>query len=181
MEILLELIIVLTVLIIVIIFLSYKIINNNFNIYNIKNNKSEKKLKKALNEKFELNLETINFLNKKIKINEDELHEFLNTNLKKVTLSDLNDIIIDTDKCISNYLSHNEKLVNNKEFSDINAKLNELNSTINSTKKYYNNSIKEYNKLIKKFPNKIIAKIKKYEEKTKLKEVTNEKLKILNN
>lgn len=180
MEIMLELIIVLVILIIVIIFLSYKITNNKFNIYDIKFDKSETKLKKCLDEKFEVTLKIIDFLNKNISIDEDELHEFLNTNLKKISLEELNNVIIDADKHIEKCLSRNEKIINNEEFVCFNKKLIELNITINAIKKYYNTNVKEYNLLIKKFPTNIIAKIKKYQEKNKLKESPNEKLKILN-
>ena len=181
MKIMLELIIVLIVLILIILFLLYKIISNKFNIVNIKINKSETKLKDNLHQKFELVLKLINFLNKQSNFNEDEFHNILNTNLKKISLKELNDNLVESDKNIAKYLSQNEKLINEKELSEINKEINELNIIINATRKYYNTNLKEYNKLIKKFPNNIVAKIKKFEEKTKLQEANNEKLKILNN
>ncbi|MBQ6817208.1 MAG: LemA family protein [Bacilli bacterium] len=93
---------------------------------------------------------------------------------------DLNNILIDTDNNIENYLSQNEKTINNKDFKELYTKINNLDIKITSTRKYYNNNIEEYNKLIKKFPTSIVAKILRYKEKDCLKINKNKKLKILN-
>lgn len=179
MKIMMELVIVLIVLILIIIFLLYKIASNKLNIINIKIEKSETKLKESLDKKFELILKVINFLNDKPNFNEDDFHDTLNINLKKIVLVDLNNNLIDCDKKIEKYLLQNEKLVNNKELIEINKELNELNITINVTRKYYNSAIKEYNQAREKFPTNIVGKIKNYQEKEKLKENQREKLKIL--
>ena len=179
MKMILELIIVLVVLILIILFLLYKIANNKFNIVNIKINKSEKKLKKCLEQKFELFLKTINILNKQSNFNEENFHNLLNTNLNKVTLMELNDVLIEADTSISQYFSQNEKIVNTKDLLTINQEMNELNITINATKKYYNNSIRDFNQLIKIRFTKIVAKLKGYHEMEKLKESESVKLKIL--
>lgn len=170
MKILIELIIILVILLLIIMFLSYKIIINKFNIYNIKINKSKNNLVKDLNKKFELTLKIIDFLHNKITIDEDEINEFLNINLQKIEMEELNDILIKTDKFIDKYLVNNEKLINNNDFIELNKPIKELNIKINAIRKYYNETVKEYNQSVNKYPTKIIAKIKKFSEKDKLKE-----------
>ena len=170
MKTMIELIIILIVLLIIITILSYKIIINKFNIYNIKINKSKKNLVKDLNTKFELTLKILDFLHNKITIDEDEINEFLNIDLKQIEMEELNNILIKTDKFIDKHLLNNEKLINNEDFVNLNKPIKELNIKISAIRKYYNDTIKEYNLLINKFPSKIIAKLKKYNEKDKLKE-----------
>lgn len=179
MKLMIELLFILFFLILIIIFLSYKITSNKYSILNIKFNKAESKLKKALEEKFNLTIKVVEFLNKNATIDEDKLYNLLNANLKKTDLIELNEILVDADKYINDYLSHNEKLINYEEYVNLDMVLKELNVIINASRKYYNENVKEYNQLVKKFPTSIIAKIKKLEEKTKLKESHNNNLKIL--
>ena len=86
MDLIKELIIAIIILTIVIIFLITRIIINNCNIYDIKINKAKQNLKKELNKKFDVLLKVIDFLRNNVVLNEDPLYEFLNTNLKKVSL-----------------------------------------------------------------------------------------------
>lgn len=179
MKIIIELLIVLFVLIIVILFLLYKVLGNKFKIINIKINKSKNKLKEAFNEKFNLIIKVIDILNDKKKFDENLYHDFLNIKLDEISLCNLNDILIDTDNKIELYLSQNEKIINNKNYKELNKTLNSLNTTIEATRKYYNINLKEYNKLIKKFPTSIVARIKKYNEKEVLNNNPNKELKIM--
>lgn len=181
MDLIKELIIAIIILTIVIIFLITRIIINNCNIYDIKINKAKQNLKKELNKKFDVLLKVIDFLRNNVVLNEDPLYEFLNTNLKKVSLEELNNIIIDTDLIIGEYFEKNEKLINDESMKEINKELNELNIEIISTTKYYNKIATEYNNYIKRFPNNLIAKISKRKPLDKLKEVSKNKLKIDNN
>lgn len=179
MKIIIELLIVLFVLILIILFLLYKVLSNKFKIINIKINKSEKKLEETLKEKFNLTIKVIDILNDKKNFDEDLYHDFLNINLDEINLFDLNNILIDTDNKIELYLSQNEKLINNKDYKNLNKKINVLNTTIKTTRSYYNKNLKEYNNLIKKFPTSTIAKIKKYYKKEFLKDNPNKELKIM--
>lgn len=180
MDLLIELLFILLIVIIIIIIFSYKILNNKYQIYIIKLDKAYSKINKNLHKKYDLLLKEIDFLNKKAPIDEDLLQEFLNTNLKKVETYDLNNTLIETDLLIQKHLSNNEKIINDKNFSEIKKDNDELDVIINSAKQYYNSNVKEFNSLIKKFPTSFIAKIKKYEIKKKLKELEKKELKILN-
>ena len=179
MKLVIELSIVILVLIGFIIFLIYKVANNNIKIYDIKFSEALKILNTNLKEKYDISLKVIEFLNCKVKLNEDPLHEFLNTNLKSIELNELNNILLDTDEYIEKYLEKNEKLINTQDYKDITKGLNNINMTINATIKYYNKNATEYNQLIKKIPYNIISKIKKIESKNKFKEQKKSELKIL--
>lgn len=181
MKIIIELLIVLIVLIAIIVFLICKILNNKINIIKIKLTKAEKKLNDLFNKKFNLTLKIIDFLNNQKNFDENLFHDFLNTNLEEINLVKFNEIIINADNNINNYLSHNEKLVNNKDYIKLNEEINQINTTINSTKNYYNKNTKEYNKLVNKFPTSIIMKLKRQNTKEILKTNQENKLKILNN
>ena len=158
-----------------------KFFNNKLNIYIIKIDKSKTKLKKNLNQKYEHSLKIIDFFIKKTNINEDQLYDFLNVNLKKIELDQLNNILVEVDIIIQKQLDQNEQLINDKVFSELKKNTDELDVIINSTKKYYNKIVKDYNLSLKKFPTNIIGKIKKYEPNKKLKELEKEELKILKN
>ena len=179
MQLIIELSIVIIVLLGFILFMIYKIINNGLKIYNIKFNEASKILKENLHKKYDVSLKIIEFLNKTIKIDEENIQDFLNTNLKNIEMEDLNDILINTDLYIEGYLEDNEKLVNDKVYKEIVKELDKLDVTINSTRKYYNDKVNEYNKLIKKFPYNLVNKMKKYPHRTKLTEQKKTELKIL--
>lgn len=180
MKMIIELLIVLVVLIGFILFLLYKIFNNKYNIIYIKISKSEKKLMESFKNKFNLLLKAIDFLNDKKNFDENLYHDFLNLNLEEITLNDLNDTLIDTELSIENYLSENEKIINNKDFKEIYKEIKEINITIDATRKYYNENLKDYNQFAKKFPTSILAKLKKLTEKDILKNDEEKKLKIFN-
>lgn len=180
MKMIIEILIVLVVIILVIFFFLYKVLNNKFNIINIKLKKSEKKLLNAEKNKFSLLLKVIDILNDNKRFDENLYHKFLNLKLDEITLYELNNTLIETENNIEEYLSQNEKIINNKNFKEIYNDINSINISINSTRKYYNENIKEYNKFINKIPTSFFAKIKRIKEKTVLKEKKDKQLKILN-
>lgn len=180
MKMIIEVLIVLFALILAIVFLLTKVLTNKINIIKIKITKAEKKLTDLLKEKFELTLKEIDFLNDKKNFDENLYHSFLNIDLKNITLNNLNDLQNEADNNIKVYLSQNEKLINHKDFRELNKELNNLNITINATRKYYNENAKEFNKVIKKFPTSIVAKMKKEQSKDILNDNEEKKLKILN-
>jgi len=180
MKIIIELLIVLIVVIGIILFLLYKVLNNKYNVIDIKVSKSEKKLLKAQKDKYNLLLKAIDILNDNKKFDENQYHSFLNLKLDNISLNELNDILIETDNNIEEYLSQNEKIINSKNFKDLYNDINKINVTINATRKYYNENAKEFNKFLNKLPTSIFAKIKRLKEKDILKDNRDKQLKILN-
>jgi len=125
-------------------------------------------------------LKAIDILNDNKKFDENQYHSFLNLKLDNISLNELNDILIETDNNIEEYLSQNEKIINSKNFKDLYNDINKINVTINATRKYYNENAKEFNKFLNKLPTSIFAKIKRLKEKDILKDNRDKQLKILN-
>lgn len=142
-------------------------------------NKAEKRIKGSLNDKYQIMLKLVEFLNKKTKIDENELYDFLNTNLKKIDDHSLDEIIVTSYDIIQKWINDNNKLINDNEYISLMKELYEVNIILNSNKKYYNKNSISYNKMINNFFGNILSKIYKYSKKEKYIEVKLNKLKIL--
>lgn len=154
-------------------------IYNKFQYNLIKLEKSETNITNALGRKYQVLVRYIEFLEKNIKLEENEFQDFLETNLKGINNIKLNIKIDDCYNQIKGYLDDNQKKLSKETINEFTKEIRELDVIINGCKRYYNNILVGYNKLVKCFPTKYIAKVYKYKERDFYPEDKQDSFKIL--
>lgn len=132
-----------------VIYLLYTLINSKNHIYSQMIDYLNDNIKNNLTNKYDTTYKIIEFLiNNKI-LNDSDIEEFLNLNLKKDKTKEIHLALLNTDKIIKDKLV-DIRLKNNEEFLNLYETLKVSNKDLASSINCYNRQIKEYNYLIKK-------------------------------
>lgn len=152
---------------------------NNFQELIIRINEADANIDKILNKRFDLLNKSVDVIKNTLNIEGDVLKTIVNIRSQKLDNYELDIKLYDAIIEFHEYAENNAELKENDEYTKIEIDLIESESEIVALKKYYNDIILKYNKLITNFPTSLIAKIKKYHEKTNYN--INENKELINN
>ena len=151
--------------------------DNHFQEYIIRINEAEVSIDSVLRKRFDLLNKSTDFI-KEVTNEENALPTVVSLRSQKLPNIELDKKLYPAIEEFQDYADKYEGLKENEGYVKTQINLMESESEIVGLRKYYNDISKEYNKLVTSYPSKIIAKVKKYTEKT-LYEEKEEKKSIL--
>lgn len=138
---------------------------DNFQSYLIRINESETNIESTLNKRFDLLNKSNDIIKKELDIEDEPLKIITNIRSKKLNNFELDKSLFAAIDEFHELSEDNIELKSNDDYTKIEIELIDTEASILSLKKYYNDIVKKYNELIESFPFKIVAKIKKLEQK----------------
>jgi len=142
---------------------------NMFNKINeslIRIDEAESRIDNNLRDKFDLLSRIVPIIRSNVSIDEDSFKDLLKLKTMKLSNFDLDRVLVSINNEFIQVYDANNNLKENEEVFKAYKQLDIINDELNTLRNYYNGNITVYNSMIKKFPTNIIAKIKKYKEKT---------------
>lgn len=138
---------------------------NNFENYNIRVTEAETNIEATLNKRFDLLNKSNEVIKKELNTEDEALKTVTNMRSSKLNNFELDEKLYEAMEEFYNYSDEYLELKNNDEYTNIEIDLIETEAEISALKEYYNDIAKKYNELVNKIPFKVVAKIKKYNEK----------------
>ena len=154
------------ILIACIIFTLYMLSYNKFQDVIIRINEVEAALDNNLRNKYDLLSRSVSIIKTKdeeVKI--DAFEEIVKLRSRKIGNFDLDRKLINAKNELLVYKDKDKEIATNDEIKKILKQLSEIDEHLDTQRDYYNKNISLYNKMIKKFPENIVARFNKYEEK----------------
>lgn len=146
--------------------ISYIHLYNKFNESIIRINEAELRIDNNLREKYDILNKCVSLIKNIIKLDDKDFIELNKLKARKLSNFELDRILVDIYTEFLTIYEKNKELRDNDEIYKCNKQLELIDEEMITLRNYYNNNITHYNKMIKKIPTNIVAKIKKYKEKT---------------
>lgn len=139
---------------------------NKFNESIIRINEAELRIDNNLREKYDILNKCISLIKNIIELDDKAFTNLSKLKARKISNFELDRILVDSYTEFLTIYEKNKDLRDNDEIYKCNKQLELIDEELVTLRNYYNNNINNYNKMIKKIPTNIVAKIKKYKEKT---------------
>jgi len=171
---LITLFIIITLTIILLIY--YIILYNKINESIIRIDEAESRIDNNLRDKYDLLNRSISLFRNKIELDTNAFKEIIKLRARKISNFDLDRVLAKSYNEFLSIYEANPKVRESDEIFKVSRQLEIINDELLTLRNYYNANITNYNKMIKKFPTNIVAKIKKYKERSfyDLKDMTDE-------
>jgi len=171
---LITLFIIITLTIILLIY--YIILYNKINESIIRIDEAESRIDNNLRDKYDLLNRSITLFRNKIELDTNAFKEIIKLRARKISNFDLDRVLAKSYNEFLSIYEANPKVRESDEIFKVSRQLEIINDELLTLRNYYNANITNYNKMIKKFPTNIVAKIKKYKERSfyDLKDMTDE-------
>ena len=154
------------IVLVLVILISYVIFYNKINETIIRINEAENRIDNNLRDKYDtLNRVSI-LIKNKIKLKDNTFSDLLKLKSMKISNFELDRMLVKVHDEFISVFEKNKELRDSDEIYKASKQLDLIDEELVTLRNYYNGNIASYNKMIKKFPTLIIARIKKYEEKT---------------
>lgn len=161
------LIVLFIIIILIILTLIYYIyLYNKFNETIIRVDEAESRIDNNLRDKFDLLSRCASLIRTKIKLDDDAFKDIVKLRSKKISNFELDRMLV---KCYNEFLTiyeDNKELRESDEIFKASRQLEIIDEELATLRNYYNANISNYNKMTKKFPTIVVAKIKKYKERS---------------
>ena len=154
------------ILIILVIGIFYINVYNKINETLIRIDEAESRIDDNLRDKFDLFSRIVPIIRSNVSLDEDAFKDLLKLKTMKLSNFDLDRALVSVNNEFVQVFDANSQLKENEEVCKAYRQLDIINDELNTLRNYYNGNITVYNSMIKKFPTNIIAKIKKYKQKT---------------
>ena len=139
---------------------------NKFNESIIRINEAELRIDNNLREKYDLLNKCVSLIKNIVELDDKSFTDLAKLRARKISNFELDRVLVDVTTEFSTIYEKYKELRDNDEIYKCNKQLELIDEELVTLRNYYNNNITHYNKMIKKIPTNIIAKIKKYQEKT---------------
>ena len=141
------------------------LIYNKVNDLIIRINEVESNIDSNLRNKYDLINRSVSIIKSNGEIKSDIFDEIVKLRSRKISNFELERKLSDAYNEFLNYKDKNTDLKDHEELTKISISLEDINEKLSILIDYYNGNITKYNKMIVLFPNNIIAKINKFNQK----------------
>ena len=139
---------------------------NKINEAIIRIDEAESRIDNNLRDKYDLLARIVPIIKSNIKLKDDQFKDLLKLKTMKLSNFDLDRVLVTVSNEFILVYDNNSSLKENEEIYKAYKQLDIIDDELYTLRNYYNGNITNYNSMIKKFPTNIVAKIKKYKEKT---------------
>ena len=142
----------------------------------IRIDEAEARIDNNLRDKYDLLNRGMALIKNKIDLSPDVFKDIIKLRSRKISNFDLDRVLVKSYNEFIGIYESNVKVRESEEIFKLCRQLEIINDELFTLRNYYNANITGYNKMIKKFPTMVVAKIRKYKEKTfyDLKDMTDE-------
>ena len=139
---------------------------NKFSEAIIRIDEAESRIDTNLREKYDLLDRSISLFKNTIKLDDKAFKDLAKLKARKISNFELDRILANSYNEFITLYNANKELRDNDDVYKIYKQVELIDEELVTLRNYYNNNITMYNKMVKKIPTNIIAKIKKYKERT---------------
>ncbi len=146
--------------------ITYIHLHNKFNESIIRINEAELRIDNNLREKYDILNKCVSLIKNVTELDDKAFTNLAKLKTRKISNFELDRVLVDIYTEFVTIYEKNKELRDNDEIYKCNKQLELIDEELVTLRNYYNNNITHYNKMIKKIPTNIVAKIKKYKERT---------------